>query len=56
MTAYSLAVEVVLVVLLPRFSFELTDKPITWNSSAVNYPTMGEESSKPELLLRVRVL
>ena len=56
LTAYSLAVEVVLVVLLPRFSFELTDKPITWNSSAVNYPTMGEESSKPELLLRVRVL
>ena len=56
LTAYSLAVEVVLVVLLPRFSFELTDKPITLNSSAVNYPTMGEESSKPELLLRVRAL
>lgn len=48
--------EVVLAVLLPKFSFELTDKPIVWNSSAVNYPTMGEESTKPEMLLRVKAL
>lgn len=42
--------------LIPAFSFELTDKPITWNSSTVNYPTMGEESTKPEMLLRVTAL
>lgn len=54
--ARSLVVEVVLAVLLPKFSFELSDQPITWNSSAVNYPTMGEENSKPEMLLKVKAL
>lgn len=48
--------EVVLSVLLPAFSFELTDKPIAWNSSAVSYPTMGEESTRPEMLLTVKAL
>ena len=52
----SFVVEEVLAVLLPKFSFELTDQEITWNSSAVTYPTMGEESSKPEMLLKVRAL
>ncbi|PIL22485.1 cytochrome P450 [Ganoderma sinense ZZ0214-1] len=51
-----LEMKVVLAVLLPKFSFELTDKPIAWNSSAVNYPTMGEESTKPEMLLKVKAL
>lgn len=45
--------EVVVSVLVSAFSFELTDKPIVWNSSAVMYPTMGE-SPKPEMLLRVK--
>ena len=48
--------EVVLAVLLTSFSFELTDEPIVWNSSAVLYPTMGEESTKPEMLLKVNAL
>ena len=48
--------EVVLATLLPAFAFELTDQEITWNFSAVNYPTMGEESSKPEMLLKVKAL
>ena len=48
--------EVVLAVLLPAFAFELTDKPIVWNSSAVMYPTMGEESTRPEMLLKVKAL
>ncbi|KAM5545851.1 hypothetical protein V8D89_000889 [Ganoderma adspersum] len=48
--------KVVLAVLLPKFSFEVTDQEITWNSSAVTYPTMGEESSQPEMLLKVRAL
>ena len=45
--------EIVLSVLLTRFKFELTDNPIVWNASAVNYPTMGEESTKPEMVLRL---
>ncbi|PIL34527.1 cytochrome P450 [Ganoderma sinense ZZ0214-1] len=51
-----LEMKVVLAVLLPKFSFELTDKQITWNSSAITFPTMGEESSKPEMLLKVAAL
>ncbi|KAI8974184.1 cytochrome P450 [Trametes punicea] len=46
--------KVVLAVLLSAFKFELTEKPITWNSSGVMYPTTGEESDAPEMLLRVR--
>ena len=41
---------------MPVFAFEVTDKPIAWNASAVGYPTMGEESEKPELLLKVKAL
>ena len=48
--------EVLLTTLLPAFSFELTDKPIIWNSSAVSYPTMKKDSTQPEMLLRVRAL
>ena len=48
--------EVILSVLLPAFSFEVTDKPVACNASAVQYPTMGEESEKPELLLKVKAL
>ena len=56
LTIYPLVVEVVLAALLSKFSFELTDQEITWNSSAVIYPTMGEKSSKPEMLLKVKAL
>ncbi|KAI1786391.1 cytochrome P450 [Ganoderma leucocontextum] len=38
-----LEMKIILFALIPAFSFELTDKLITWNSSTVNYPTMGEE-------------
>ncbi|KAI0648533.1 cytochrome P450 [Trametes meyenii] len=48
-----LEMKVVLSVLVSSFKFETTGKPITWNTSGVSYPTMGEESSKPELLLKV---
>ncbi|TFK81801.1 cytochrome P450 [Polyporus arcularius HHB13444] len=51
-----LEMKVVLAVLLTSFSFELTDKSIVWNSSAVIYPTMGEESTKPEMLLQLESL
>ena len=56
LTVSLLAAEIYLSVLLTRFAFELTDQTITWNSSSVNYPTMGEESTKPEMLLKVRLL
>ena len=46
----------VLAALLSSFSFDLTDKPVAWNASAVLYPTMGEESTKPELLLKVKAV
>ena len=39
-----------------HFAFEDTGKPVAWNSSAVLYPTMGEDSTKPELLLNVKVI
>ncbi|RDX52864.1 cytochrome P450 [Lentinus brumalis] len=48
-----LEMKVVLSVLLSKFKFELTDKPIAWNASAVTYPTMGEESTKPEMILKL---
>ena len=55
---WSWATEVVLSTFLTSFSFELSDSetPIVWNSSSVNYPTMGEESKKPEMLLKMKVL
>ena len=52
----AVAAEVLLTILLPAFSFELTDKPIIWNSSAVSYPTMDKDSTRPEMLLKVRAL
>ncbi|KAI0628868.1 cytochrome P450 [Trametes polyzona] len=45
--------KVVIAILLSTFKFELSDRPITWNSSAVIYPTTGEESTKPEMFLRL---
>ncbi|PIL34530.1 cytochrome P450 [Ganoderma sinense ZZ0214-1] len=51
-----LEMKIVLATLLSIFAFELSDKEITWNSAAVMYPTMGEESMKSEMLLRVKAL
>ncbi|KAI0373128.1 cytochrome P450 [Pilatotrama ljubarskyi] len=48
-----LEMKVVLATLLPAFKFELADKPICWNAAGVAYPTVGEESSKSEMPLRV---
>ncbi|KAL7285768.1 hypothetical protein ACG7TL_000877 [Trametes sanguinea] len=46
----------VLCVLLQWFKFELTDKPIAWNFAAVQYPTVGKESTIPEMPLKVSLL
>ncbi|KAH9952184.1 cytochrome P450 monooxygenase [Amylocystis lapponica] len=48
-----LEMKVVLTILLSTFTFELTDKPIVWNVAHVHYPTVGHESNKLELPLRV---
>ncbi len=47
--------EVVLAVLLSTYKFETTsERPITWKSaSAVLYPTTGEESTRPEMFLKL---
>ena len=48
--------EIILSLLLSNYSFEPTGKPVLWNLSAVVYPTMGSESEKPELLLKIKAL
>ncbi|KAL6306612.1 hypothetical protein BKA93DRAFT_824125 [Sparassis latifolia] len=48
--------KVVLSALLPKFTFELTHKPIVWNMAGVRYPTVGRESIKPEMPLKVGLL
>ena len=45
--------EVVLAILLRSFKFSLSDKEIYWNIASVNYPTVGRESTKPALYLKV---
>ena len=45
-----------LAVLLSKFKFELTEKPIYWNLAPVTYPTVVADGSKPELPLKVTML
>ena len=43
--------------LVREFSFELLpEKPVVWNISSVSYPSISTESTKPEMLLKVRML
>ncbi|KAI0662508.1 cytochrome P450 [Cubamyces menziesii] len=49
-------IKTVLCVLLQHFKFEPTGKPIAWNFAAVQYPTVGKESTFPELPLKVSLL
>ncbi|TBU47494.1 cytochrome P450 [Dichomitus squalens] len=51
-----LELKVVLSVLVANFNFELSDKEIVWNNAGVAYPTVGKESSKPEMPLKVSVI
>ena len=48
--------EVVLSLLLSNFKFDLSDKPIVWNNAGVAYPTVGRDSRKPEMPLKVSVI
>ena len=45
--------EVVLSVLLSKFTFAPSTKPIFWNLSGVRYPTAGSDSQKPALPMQV---
>ena len=56
MLTFHSSTEIVLAVLLSTYSFSMTDRPIAWNQAAVLYPSMGEESAKPELCLMVKSL
>ena len=49
------AIEVLLAVLVANFTFALTEKPIVWNVAGVRYPTVGWESNKAEMPMRVQV-
>ncbi|OJT08558.1 Docosahexaenoic acid omega-hydroxylase CYP4F3 [Trametes pubescens] len=48
-----LEMKVVLSVLLSAFRFETSERPITWNASAVIYPTTGGVSTQPEMFLKL---
>ena len=52
----SIFAEVALSVLIANFNFELSDKEIVWNNAGVAYPSVGKESSKPEMPLKVSVI
>jgi len=42
-----------LATLLPTFNFGLTDKPTVWKQAQVSYPTMGADSTKPEMIVKM---
>ncbi|EIW61057.1 cytochrome P450 [Trametes versicolor FP-101664 SS1] len=48
-----LEMKVVLSVLLSAFRFETSERPITWNSSAVIYPTTGDMNTQPQMFLKL---
>ncbi|KAI8972816.1 cytochrome P450 [Trametes punicea] len=51
-----LEMKVVLAELLSTFSFELSDKPIYWNMSAVQYPSITPTGEKARLPLKVTLV
>ncbi|KAI0648480.1 cytochrome P450 [Trametes meyenii] len=48
-----LEMKVVLSTLLPTLKFDLADKPIFWNAAGIVFPSVGEESAKPEMPMMV---
>ena len=45
--------EVVLVMLLAKFTFAPSGKDIYWNLAPIQFPTVGKESPQPQLPLMV---
>ncbi|CDO71924.1 hypothetical protein BN946_scf184940.g71 [Trametes cinnabarina] len=48
-----LEMKMVLAMLIPAFQFDLSDKSIFWNAANVAYPSIHEDSTKPEMPMRV---
>ncbi|KAI0710035.1 cytochrome P450 [Earliella scabrosa] len=48
-----LEMKVVLAMLVSKFNFEKSDKEIVWNSSGVQYPSVGKHGTKPSLPMKV---
>ena len=48
--------EVTLAVLLAHFKFESGKDEIVWNHAGVAYPTVGNDSLKPEMPLKASVM
>ncbi|CDO71925.1 hypothetical protein BN946_scf184940.g72 [Trametes cinnabarina] len=48
-----LEMKMVLATLIPAFQFDLSDRPIFWNAANVAYPSIREDSTKPEMPMRV---
>ena len=48
--------EVVLVTLLSTFTLAPSDKDVYWNLAGIQYPTIGKESLRPELPMKVGFL
>ncbi|KAI0370369.1 cytochrome P450 [Pilatotrama ljubarskyi] len=48
-----LEMKVILSLLLAKFTFELSDKPIVWNLSGVRYPSVGRTGETASLPMRV---
>ena len=48
--------EAVLVTLLSKFTFAPSDRDVYWNLAAIQYPTVGKNSTRPELPMKVRFM
>ena len=47
------AAKVILSVILPRFTFEKSEKPVVWNLGGVRYPAVGKYGGKACLPMKV---
>ena len=47
------AAEVVLVMLLSKFTFAPSDQDVYWNLAGIQYPTVGKNSPQPQLPMKV---
>ena len=45
--------EVVLAILLRSFKFSLSSQEIVWNLAGIKYPTVGRDSTKPSMPIKV---
>ena len=48
--------EVILAVLITNFKFSATGAEIVWNVGGVSYPTIGRETDKPSLPIKIQAL